>query len=195
MFYKGRRMKGIPHPSTDFHGFGGAIREELARRLPRRSVNVLDVGTGFAGNALFLAKALPEGSRIWTLDPSDEVLARAKKSLRAEGLDHRVEFVRATVEKTDFGGHFFDLIFSVMALHHLKNLGDALDEMTRVLKPGGKVILVDFEPKAARELEFTSLHREPDFFAGNLVESALAGRMTSAKISRFGLWYLVEGTK
>lgn len=188
-------MKRTYTPGTDLHGYGGEIRKELDRRFPRNDVRVLDVGTGFAGNVQFLARVMSEGSRIWTLDPSMDALTNAKEALKAEGLDHKVEFVHAGIENAELDEGFFDVLVSVMALHHLRDLRTALRKMARVVKPRGKIILVDFEPIAARKLKFGSLHEESGFFTGKAVNAAL-GRLTrSSKVSSFGLWYVVEGMR
>ena len=188
-------MRRSSSGSTDLHGFGEEIRRELAERIPNDAVRVLDVGTGFAGSVQFLARAMPKGSRIWTLDPSSDVLASARKALKAEGLGGNVELVQASIEKVDFDDEFFDILVSVMALHHMSSLKVVLAQMTRVVKPGGKLLLADFAPKAARELKFRSRHVESEFFDGEAVQNALRSKVSSSRVWSFSLWYLVEATK
>jgi len=195
LFYKGKRMKKTPSPGADLQGFGYDVRGELASRIPHGDIKVLDVGTGFAGNAEFLAKTLSDGSRIWTLDPSAEVLTKARETLEAQGLGRRVEFVKGSIERVDLSGESFDLVISVMALHHMKSLQAALDGMSRVVRGGGKVLLADFSPEAARKLKFGGLHKAADFFSAEAVKSALRGRMRTSRAWDFGLWYIIEATK
>ena len=69
-------------PNSDFHGYGGKIRKELAVHIPKnRNVKVLDVGTGFGSTTGFLAKHLSKGSKVWTIDPSKEILDNVKTKL------------------------------------------------------------------------------------------------------------------
>ncbi|RPJ77366.1 MAG: class I SAM-dependent methyltransferase, partial [Desulfobacteraceae bacterium] len=63
-------------PGHDFFGHGSEIRAALSSRLPTLPVRALDVGTGFGRNAVFLARQLPAGSHVWSVDPSDDSLAR-----------------------------------------------------------------------------------------------------------------------
>jgi ubiquinone/menaquinone biosynthesis C-methylase UbiE len=135
VFYKGRRM--VPaSPDTDLHGFGDAIRKELGRHIPRgRKLKVLDVGTGFGMNASFLAGWLSEDSSIWTVDPSKEVLAKVKAEI-GKVLPGRLRFVRASAEEMAFAAESFDVVSSVMVLHHMAKLGPARSlEQARVPVP------------------------------------------------------------
>ena len=195
MFYKGEKLRELMGSYPDLQGLGQHVRKELAGRLPHDDVKVLDVGTGSAGNAAFLARFLSKKSRIWTLDPSPEVLAEAKKILAAEGLSSRIEFVRADAKKTGLQSEFFGCVVSVMTLHHIKDLGPAVKEMMRVLKMHGKILLVDYRPEAANRLHFAFRHAESDFFASSMVADVLKGEGTGVVTRDFDSWYLVEATK
>ena len=168
---------------------------ELAGRLSHDGVKVLDVGTGFAGNAEFLARSLSKGSKVWTLDPSREVLAKARKTLTAKGLSSRIEFVRGSASETGLESGFFEYVVSVMALHHIEDLGPAMREMMRVLKARGKILLVDYGPEAADEFHFATRHAKSDFFASSQVADILRGEGAEVMTLDYDFWYLVEATK
>lgn len=196
MFYKGKEVRRLGRHSSDLHGFGGQVREELSKHIPsRRGLKVLEVGTGFANTTEFLARTLPAGDRIWTLDPSASVLRKAKALLRSDGFDSNIEFVRGTIDRTDFRDGFFDTVISVMTLHHLKGLASALAEMARVTSGSGIILLVDYHPKAAHELEFRFEHKESDFFSPLDVAAALRGKSFATSSFDFGLWYLVRAER
>lgn len=196
MFYKGKKIRGSIGPSSDLHGYGGQIREELSRHIDLETdVRVLDVGTGLAGNTEFLARRLSKGSRVWTLDPSGEVLGKARKALRAKRLSSKIEFVQGSIDRVDFEDGFFDIVVSVMALHHMTGLQPATGEMVRVLRTDGKILLADYKPRAADELVFRSVHHARDFFTADEVRSVLLSENIVTEISDFDLWYLVKGTK
>ncbi len=193
MFYKGKEVKGLGRGNSDLHGFGGQVREELSEHIPTdKGLKVLEVGTGFANTTAFLARTLPAEGRVWTLDPSAGVLRKAKKSLKALGLDSRVEFVHGSIDRTDFQDGYFDIVISVMTLHHLEDLHRALSEMTRVVSAHGSILLVDYGPRATHELKFRLEHRESDFFSPRDVVTALRGQGFAASSLDFGLWYLVK---
>jgi len=180
--------------NTDLHGYGGEIRKELGKRVPKgKRLKVLDVGTGFGINVAFLARRLSKGSEIWTVDPSEEVLKNVKSALGDGGAP--VNFVEATADDLDFADGFFDLVVSVMVLHHLEKLRPALREMSRVLKPGGAIVIVDYKPEASHELEFATRHEEKDFSSPELVAKAMGRLGMKARAFDFGLWYLVDAKK
>lgn len=194
MFHKGGRMAGAA-TSTDLHGYGDAIRKELSSRIPAdEKLSVLDVGTGFGINVQFLARRLAKGSEIWTVDPSKEVLDGVRSSLDKEvaGL---VRFAKAEAEDMRFEDGFFDVVVSVMVLHHLVRLEPALAEMGRVLKPGGSLLVVDYKPEASRDLEFKAVHEEKDFFRPSQVLQGVRRAGLSGRVHDNGLWYLVEARK
>ena len=180
-------------PNTDLHGYGDEIRRELGSRIPRdKRLKVLDVGTGFGINVAFLARWLSKGSMIWTVDPSEEVLAQVKATLGSEG-GRRVRFVEAMANDLDFEDGFFEIVVSVMVLHHIEKLRPALKEMARVLKPGGTLVVVDYMPDASRELDFQTRHEESDFFEPAAVVKEMGRLGMECRAKDFGLWYLVEG--
>jgi ubiquinone/menaquinone biosynthesis C-methylase UbiE len=195
MFYKGEKLKGHIASATDLHGLGPKVRMELANLISHDDVKVLDVGTGSAGTAEFLARSLSKRSRIWTLDPSKEVLARATRTLAAKGLGSRIEFVHASADETGLRTGFFDYVVSVMALHHFEDLRPTTKEMVRILKASGKVLLADFKPEAADEFHFTTRHAKSDFLTPSQVARTLRGEGAKAVTHNFDFWYLVVATK
>jgi ubiquinone/menaquinone biosynthesis C-methylase UbiE len=193
-YYKGGKMV-VASRNTDLHGYGEAIRGELGKRIPRtRRLKVLDVGTGFGINVAFLAGWLSKGSEVWTVDPSKEVLADVKAALDEESA-RLVRFAVATADDLDFEDGFFDVVVSVMVLHHIEGLRPALKEMARVLKPDGRLLIVDYKPEASHELKFQTRHEEADFFRPSVVAEAVGRLGMKGRPEDFGLWYLVEARK
>jgi ubiquinone/menaquinone biosynthesis C-methylase UbiE len=209
LFYKGKKREHETDEDLrtshdeDFHGFGPEIREELSRSLKRfveernkSEIKVLEIGTGFAGTLSFLAETLPKNkAKIWTVDPSSDVLNNAKKFLKEKSLDANVEFVEATAEKLDkFSANDFDLVISVMVLHHVLAIGPVLKEMARVVKTkkeGGVVILVDYKPEA-HTLPFSKQHEEKDFFKAHEIEIEAKSLILESEFKDYGYWYLGE---
>jgi len=192
--YKGEKMVAASG-NTDLHGYGEEIRREVGSRVPRdKRLRVLDVGTGFGINVAFLARWLSRGSAIWTVDPSKEVLAEVEAALDEESA-RLVRFAVATADDLDFEDGFFDVVVSVMVLHHIEKLQPALKEMVRVLKPGGVLIVVDYKPEASHELEFRTRHEEADFFGPGAVVKGLGRLGMAGRPSDSGMWYLVEAKK
>jgi ubiquinone/menaquinone biosynthesis C-methylase UbiE len=195
LYYKGEKYESSVSNPGDFHGRGENIRKELiARIVVREGLRVLDVGTGFGSNAGFLSDILRDKGKIWTLDPSAEAIMNAEKTLREKRLGRNVTFVEGTTEKLPFEDGFFDLVVSVVVLHHLQGLEKGIKEMLRVLKKGGRLILVDWNPES-HVLPFTSRHRKEDFFEPEIVASFITNDGASPTTTEFQYWYIVEATK
>jgi ubiquinone/menaquinone biosynthesis C-methylase UbiE len=198
MYYKGEKMEGTASPAnTDFHGHGEAIRRVLRERIPsKRRMRVLDVGTGLGLNTAFLAGHISNNSEIWTIDPSEEVLANVRVALgNKKKAASRVNFVRASAENLDFPDGFFDVIVSVMVMHHLEDARAVLKELTRVLADGGRLLIADYKPEASHELEFQTRHKEADFFAPEFIRAVTAKLGLAPHLAESELWYLVDARK
>jgi demethylmenaquinone methyltransferase/2-methoxy-6-polyprenyl-1,4-benzoquinol methylase len=115
-------------------------RQALARAGLKPGMHVADVatGTGLVARealALMTVEGRVQGSLIG-IDPSPGMLAQAKKSL---GIDTRV----ATAESLPFEDAAFDFLSMGYALRHVEDIASAFREYHRVLKPGGKVCILE----------------------------------------------------
>jgi demethylmenaquinone methyltransferase/2-methoxy-6-polyprenyl-1,4-benzoquinol methylase/phosphoethanolamine N-methyltransferase len=109
---------------------------------------VLDVGCG-SGNLTLTAKtsAGAKGA-VYGIDAAPEMIDVARKKAQREGMD--VTFEVGLIEKIPFPNAAFDVVINRLMVHHLpddlKRLGIA--EIFRVLKPGGRLLIADFNPPA-----------------------------------------------
>ena len=95
---------------------------------------VLDVGCGTGNYAIALEKAT--GCSCWGVEPSEQMLAKAQERTQS------VHFKIGTAEQLDYPAGFFDLVFSVDVIHHVRDRFAYFREAYRVLKEGGKVCTV-----------------------------------------------------
>jgi demethylmenaquinone methyltransferase/2-methoxy-6-polyprenyl-1,4-benzoquinol methylase/phosphoethanolamine N-methyltransferase len=120
---------------------------------------VLDVGCGTGSLALVARKNSGVGVEISGVDAAVEMIERARQKADRAGLD--VKFETGVVEALDFKDDSFDLLFNSLVVHHLPAdlKKKAFAEMLRVLKPGGRLVLVEFEPPKSgiRKLFFSFL--------------------------------------
>ena len=123
-----------------------AMCQSLSLTSPRR---VLDVGTGFGMSVQLLTKQFRNRARIWSVDPSRSVIREMRELSRHSGMSRQVSFKRARAEALPFPARRFDLVVSLLALHHLSNPVKGLPEMARVLAPKGKLIVADWRPLAS----------------------------------------------
>jgi ubiquinone/menaquinone biosynthesis C-methylase UbiE len=110
--------------------------EHVARLLTLTGdERALDVGTGAGAFALALAPLVRE---VVGLDIVPELLVQARK--RAT---ENAEFVEGDAEKLPFPTDSFDVVCTARTLHHIERPEVVLSEMTRVLRPGGTMLVVD----------------------------------------------------
>ncbi len=134
---------GHANAYDDGHGHGvHAMTEQkkwrtLFERHLARACTVLDAGTGTGYCALLLAQM---GHKVTALDWSKSMLEAAQKKAAALGL--HVDTLLGDIEKTPFADASFDAVTARHVLWTLLQPQDAIQEWSRILKPGG-VALVD----------------------------------------------------
>ena len=103
---------------------------------------MLDVGCGGGFTIRRLLKQ-SEDAQVYGIDISEESVAKAKK-VNAEVLDKQVFVTQGSAEKLPYDDEKFDLVTAVETVYFWPNLPGCLQEVRRVLKPGGKfAILVE----------------------------------------------------
>jgi len=122
-----------------------AFREEmlrLARLEPGESV--LDVGCGTGTLVIAAKRQVGTTGTVYAVDASPEMIARAEKKARGAGAG--VVFKKAFAQKLPFPDAQFDVVLTSVMLHHLPGTArqELAVEMRRVLKPGGRVLAIDF---------------------------------------------------
>ena len=101
-------------------------------------LHIVDVGTG-PGVVSFLLKGL--GHKLTAVDLSEGMLEQAR--LNSKTLHYDVEFQQADAENLPFADASFDGLASRLVLWNLTNPERALREWVRVLRPGGKLVILD----------------------------------------------------
>ncbi len=119
---------------------------ELKERLPglvaifylQAGSKVLDVGAGTGGIIPYLLQAIGPNGSIWAIDFAEEMVKIGKKKFQEES---RVIFELASVESLPYEDQFFDHIVCFGAFPHFEDKPKALEEMGRVLKIGGTLVI------------------------------------------------------
>jgi ubiquinone/menaquinone biosynthesis C-methylase UbiE len=130
-----------------YRGFGYDLERErdfiIDSAIPF-SGEILEIGTGKGHFALALAK---RGFNFISIDKTDEEQRMAFLNLCYWGLDTRVTLKIENAERLSFSDKSFDVVFSINVFHHLEDPIAVLNEITRVVRPAGKIVLSDFTEK------------------------------------------------
>lgn len=115
-----------------------AIQRELANKT------VLEVGSGRGGGANYIATHL-RPARYVALDLAQNAIDLSRKMYNAPNL----EFVQGSAETLPFQAESFDIVMNVESSHAYGNVPNFLSEVSRVLRPGGYLLVVDFRNQVA----------------------------------------------
>jgi SAM-dependent methyltransferase len=105
--------------------------------------SVLEIGCGQGTDALSCCRRMSKGASYTAIDYSDHSIASARCSLQQypEPLPVVPDFRTGNAESLEFASESFDCVMSIGVLHHTPDTQQALHEVHRVLKPGGKAIV------------------------------------------------------
>ena len=103
---------------------------------------VLDVATGTADFALIMQKRL-QTEHITGIDISTEMLAVGRQKIERKGLENKISLHYGNAEALPFDTQAFDVVTVTFGVRHFENLEKGLSEMYRVLKTGGKVVILE----------------------------------------------------
>jgi ubiquinone/menaquinone biosynthesis C-methylase UbiE len=148
-FVKSLFMRAFGRP-TGFSGrLGGIIMARMNQRIAQRAIELLDVqpsdsvlevGFGSGMGIELLARSASSG-RVASIDPSEEMVeqagARHANAIRAR----RVDLRRGSVESLPFENSLFDKALAINSMQVWSDAVLGLQEIQRVLKPGGAVVL------------------------------------------------------
>ena len=132
-----------------------AIWAGCAEKTPR---TVLDVGCGIGGASRHLAKGFGEGTSVTGITLSPKQVSRAKELAEQQGV-RNADFRVMNALAMDFPDNSFDLVWACESGEHMPDKKKYVEEMVRVLKPGGTLVVATWcqrddrdEPFSAREL-------------------------------------------
>ncbi len=110
----------------------------------RRGERVLDVAAGSGDLAALLAERVGPAGQVVMSDINPAMLEVGRGRLMDRGITGNVEFVLANAEDLPFPDHHFDLVTIGFGLRNVTHIDRALASMARVLKPGGRLLVLEF---------------------------------------------------
>jgi ubiquinone/menaquinone biosynthesis C-methylase UbiE len=136
-----------------------AVEEMVVRSLLRtlEAHKVLDAATGTGRYALYLAS---QGKEVTAVDANESMLREARRKAQEQQL--AIHFLLEDISALSCPDESFDLVICALALLHLDEITLPCQELVRVLRPGGNLIISDLHP-------YLQAHRGPDFYDEELV--------------------------
>ncbi len=122
----------------DFYWRRRAINELLDLR-PRK---ILDVATGTADFAIAALRLEPD--QIVGVDIAEQMLKIGRNKISARGLDAKISLQSGEAEEMEFGDASFDAAIVAFGARNFEDLQKGLGEMCRVLRTGGKILVLEF---------------------------------------------------
>lgn len=145
----------------------GTFVEHVLRLGASRGL-ALDIGTGPGQIPLKIARQLPH-LEIIGMDLSEAMLKVARQQASALGMDRQVKFQLGNGNRLEFRNQSLDLVLCNSVLHHLQDPVGMLDEVARVVKPNGAVLLRDLR-RPSRLAYALHVHWFGRYYSGKMRE-------------------------
>jgi demethylmenaquinone methyltransferase/2-methoxy-6-polyprenyl-1,4-benzoquinol methylase len=124
-------------------------KKAIKQLLTIQPKTILDVATGTADVAI-MASDILKPDKIIGIDISDGMLDQGRKKIRKLGLENTIELLNGDCETINFKNDSFDAVTVAFGVRNFENLEKGLTEIRRVLKPGGKLVVLEFsKPQSA----------------------------------------------
>ena len=137
-------------PFTLLLGVGSIHRKLIHQSAIEAEHQILEIGCG-TGNLTMQVKRTHPETQVVGIDPDPKALERARRKAQRRGLN--LQFDQGFSEDLPYPDASFDRVLSAFMLHHIKPEEKplAIQEVYRVLKPGGSLHLVDFQESQLHE--------------------------------------------
>lgn len=110
----------------------------------RSGQRVLDLAGGTGDLAAKFARIVGETGQVVLADINDSMLQVGRQKLTNQGVLGNIEYVQANAEMLPFADNYFDCITISFGLRNVTDKQKALNSMFRVLKPGGRLLILEF---------------------------------------------------
>jgi ubiquinone/menaquinone biosynthesis C-methylase UbiE len=215
-------QEGIEDPeiSTAFEWVSGMPQMRWLRQYVVSQATALqdhgeavDLGCGPGHLVLEMARRAP-GLNLTGVDLSENMLVDAQLSALQAGLGDRVDFRLGNAEDIPFTDQSLDLVVSTLSLHHWADPVKVLNEIARVLKPGGAFYIFDLRrdmalpfymliwfgtqfivPAALHRINEPMGSRNASYTVQEVLDLARQSGLRGGQVSGGPLWVVLEGKK
>ena len=154
-----------------------SLAEALLRLMP--PLVIADLGAGDGSFSLLLAA---QAKRVIAVDASEKMLEVGREQAARAGVAN-VEFRVGDMEETPIDSASVDAVFFSQSLHHALHPARALDEAARILRPGGKIVILDLAKHRFEEARELYADEWLGFGEAELEEMLVKTRFTDVKVS------------
>jgi len=125
----------------------------------KRGMRVLEVGCGSGAFTTFAARVVGEEGKVYAVDIEPKMLKQLETKLnRPENQNIKnIKSIQSNAYKLPFENDFFDLAFMITVLQEIPDRHRALQEIKRVLRPGGVLAVTEFLPDPDYPLKSTTI--------------------------------------
>lgn len=125
-------------------GFDQLWRKRLCKFLPlSQGLHILDCATGTGDQIIALFEKNPEIASVIGIDLAEAMLAIGKKKIERKSYKDKVIFQVASALETHFPNDHFDCVTISFGIRNVTNVMAAFQEFRRVLKPGGRLLILE----------------------------------------------------
>lgn len=124
----------------------GWRKKAIAELKDLHPAHILDMATGTADLAIEALSLKPD--KITGIDLSEGMLSVGRKKIAARKLDNVIELLKGDSERILFADNSFDACIVGFGVRNFENVEAGLSEIYRVLKPGGKLVVLEFSKPA-----------------------------------------------
>jgi ArsR family transcriptional regulator len=162
--------------------FEDRVASFAIEKLLPRNLTIADIGCGTGSLTFELARF---AEKVVGVDLSSEMLRRARQMAKERSLDN-VEFHLGDAADLPLPSDSVDAAFSVMVLHFLPAPARAVEELIRITKPGGSVIIVDLVQHEQEWMREQMAHRWLGFDRASIEQWLMAGGAKAAEYELTG---------
>ena len=119
---------------------------------PSRPQRILDLACGTGDFSICIASSAHQETAVTGLDLSEGMLAVMREKVRRKGLEGRIEAARGNAEDLPFEAESFDRATIAFGIRNFQRREAALQEILRVLEPGGKLVILELSVPSSKPL-------------------------------------------
>ncbi len=147
--------------SFGLHRFWKRIAVQRCNLRPDHQI--LDLASGTGDLAFLMSKHLGPEGKIFLTDINAAMLEVAKKRLVDRGLTRAIDYIQANAEVLPFENRKFHCVIMGFGLRNVTHKEKALQEIYRVLKPGGRAVILEFSEVAPQNAALSKVYNAYSF--------------------------------